>query len=162
MAGNFGRKLRLPHIHFRVVLDATNTLSTLSKGRRAEDFFALKNPMASARFEPANLGTKFRHATSRTPKPLCKLVLRSTWRVVTVGIEVTFSPMPSLCRHWDPLLRPHNLQPRLPYLKSHVCENLKSCLKINFYLFSIIVKCGLTLQRKELVIAYSILVENPL
>jgi len=29
-----------------------------SKGRRAEDFFALKNPMASAGFEPANLGTK--------------------------------------------------------------------------------------------------------
>ena len=29
-----------------------------SEGRRAEDFFTLKNPMASARFEPANLGTK--------------------------------------------------------------------------------------------------------
>jgi hypothetical protein len=26
--------------------------------RRAEDFFALKNPTASAGFEPANLGTK--------------------------------------------------------------------------------------------------------
>ena len=30
----------------------------LSEGRRAEDFFALKNPTASAGFEPANLGTK--------------------------------------------------------------------------------------------------------
>jgi len=29
-----------------------------SEGRRAEDFFALKNPKASAGFEPANLGTK--------------------------------------------------------------------------------------------------------
>ena len=29
-----------------------------SEGRRAEDFFALKNPTASAGFEPANLGTK--------------------------------------------------------------------------------------------------------
>ena len=28
-----------------------------SEGRRAEDFFALKNPTASAGFEPANLGT---------------------------------------------------------------------------------------------------------
>ena len=29
----------------------------LSEGRRAEDFFAMKNPKASAGFEPANLGT---------------------------------------------------------------------------------------------------------
>ena len=29
-----------------------------SEGRRAEDFFALKNPTVSAGFEPANLGTK--------------------------------------------------------------------------------------------------------
>ena len=29
-----------------------------SEGRRAEDFFVLKNPTASAGFEPANLGTK--------------------------------------------------------------------------------------------------------
>ena len=29
-----------------------------SEGRRAEDFFAPKNPTASAGFEPANLGTK--------------------------------------------------------------------------------------------------------
>ena len=42
-----------------------------SEGRRTEDFFALKNPTASAGFEPANLGTKGQHATSRPPKPLC-------------------------------------------------------------------------------------------
>ena len=41
-----------------------------SEGRRAEDFFALKNPTASTGFEPANLGTKGRHATSRPPKPI--------------------------------------------------------------------------------------------
>ena len=41
-----------------------------SEGRRAEGFFALKNPTASAGFEPANLGTKGQHATSRPPKPL--------------------------------------------------------------------------------------------
>ena len=41
-----------------------------SEGRRAEDFFALKNLMASAGFEPANLGTKGQHATSRPLKPL--------------------------------------------------------------------------------------------
>ena len=32
--------------------------------------FALKNPTASAGFEPANFGTKGQHATSRPPKPL--------------------------------------------------------------------------------------------
>jgi len=32
------------------------------EGRRAEDFFTLKNPTASAGFEPANLGTKGQHA----------------------------------------------------------------------------------------------------
>ena len=33
-------------------------------------FFALKNPTTSAGFEPANLGTKGQHATSRPPRPL--------------------------------------------------------------------------------------------
>ena len=42
-----------------------------SKGRRAENFFTLKNLTASAGFEPANLGTKGQHATSRPPQPLC-------------------------------------------------------------------------------------------
>ena len=46
-----------------------------SEGRRAEDFFTLKNPMASVAFEPANLGTKGQHATPRPPKPLSIHVL---------------------------------------------------------------------------------------
>ena len=46
-----------------------------SEGRRAEDFFALKNPTASARFEPVNLGTKGQHATSRPRKPLNVMLL---------------------------------------------------------------------------------------
>jgi hypothetical protein len=33
-------------------------------------FFRTKNPTASAGFEPANLGTKGQHATSRPPKLL--------------------------------------------------------------------------------------------
>ena len=41
-----------------------------SEGRGAEDFFALKSPTASVGFEPANLGTKGQHATSRPPKLL--------------------------------------------------------------------------------------------
>ena len=39
-------------------------------GPTAEDIFALKNPTASAGFEPANLGTKSQHSTPRPPKPL--------------------------------------------------------------------------------------------
>jgi len=58
---------------FRVLLHAANLrhedrrLYFPSEGRRAEDFFALKNPTASAGFEPANLGTKGQHATPRPP-----------------------------------------------------------------------------------------------
>jgi hypothetical protein len=40
------------------------------EGRRAEDFFALKNPTASVGFERANLGNKGQDATPRPPKPL--------------------------------------------------------------------------------------------
>jgi hypothetical protein len=37
-------------------------------------FFRLKNPTASAGFEPANLGTKGQHATPRPPKPLVEQI----------------------------------------------------------------------------------------
>ena len=80
MAGIFDRKLRLPRIHLRVLLHAanmrhgTNGFTSLPKeGLPRIFFFALKNPTASARFEPANLGTKGQHATSRPPKPLARL-----------------------------------------------------------------------------------------
>ena len=73
MAGNFDRKLRLP-----LLLQAANMrhgtkgFTSLPKEGvlRIFFFFALKNPTASAGFEPANLGTKGQHATSRPPKPL--------------------------------------------------------------------------------------------
>ena len=64
-----------------------------SEGRRAENFFALKNPTVSAGFEPANLGTKGQHATSRPPKPLYLLILFIYFLVLTslyllkVGVE---------------------------------------------------------------------------
>ena len=76
MAGNLDGKLRLPHIHFRVLLHATNMrhgtndFTSLPKEGVVRIFFALKNPTASAGFEPANLGTKGQHATSRPPKTL--------------------------------------------------------------------------------------------
>ena len=61
-------RIRLPR-NSRDLLRAANLRhGTDGEGRRAEDFFALKNPTASAGFEPANLGTKGQHATSRPPK----------------------------------------------------------------------------------------------
>ena len=58
MAGNFDRKLRLPRIHFPVLLHAanmrhgTNDFTSLTKEGVLKIFFALKNPTtASAGFE---------------------------------------------------------------------------------------------------------------
>ena len=56
-----------------------------SEGRRTEDFFALKNPTVSAGFEPANLGTKGQHATSRPPKPLFCLLSPSRVKLAAVS-----------------------------------------------------------------------------
>jgi hypothetical protein len=39
-----------------------------SEGRHAEDFYARKNPTASAGFEPAILGTRGQHANHQTTK----------------------------------------------------------------------------------------------
>jgi hypothetical protein len=48
-----------------------------SEGRLAEHFFAPKNTTASAGFEPANLGTKDQHGTSRSPKPFTEILLKT-------------------------------------------------------------------------------------
>ena len=64
------------HVTFRDLLHAVNLLhgtdgfTSPPKEGLAEDFFALKNPTPSVGFEPANLGTKGQHATTRPPKPL--------------------------------------------------------------------------------------------
>ena len=68
---------RLP-LTFRYLLHAVNLrhgtdgFASPSEDRRADDFFALKNPTASVGFELANLGTKGQRATCRPPKPLIK------------------------------------------------------------------------------------------
>jgi hypothetical protein len=75
-AGKFSLKMPDFHVAFRDLLHVVNLrrgtprLYFPSEGRRAEDFFALKNPTASAGFESSNLGTRGQHATSRLPKPL--------------------------------------------------------------------------------------------
>jgi hypothetical protein len=75
MAGKFGLKIassRYFYGSFTCRKSATwdRTTFTSPPRRRAEDFFVLKNPTASAGFEPANLGAKSQHATSRPTKPL--------------------------------------------------------------------------------------------
>ena len=63
------------HVTFRDLLHAVNLrhgtdgFTSPPKEGVLRIFFALKNPTASAGFEPANLGTKGQHATSRPPKP---------------------------------------------------------------------------------------------
>jgi hypothetical protein len=63
------------HVAFRDLVHAVNLrhgtdgFTTPPEGRRAEDFFAPKNPTASAGFETSTLGSKGQHATSRPPKP---------------------------------------------------------------------------------------------
>jgi hypothetical protein len=74
MGEKFCRKWRLPR-HFWVLLHAVKhdmgQTALLPLRRKAcWGFFRPKNPTASAVFEPANLGTKGQHATSRPPKPL--------------------------------------------------------------------------------------------
>ena len=104
---NLDRKLRLPCKY------ATwdKQLYFLSKGRRAEDFFELKNPTASAGFGPANLGTKGQHVTSRPPKPRAEHrndldYSASTWKRRTLDRSE--------------LLRPETLLSRLCTLCSYV------------------------------------------
>ena len=84
LADEFCLKMPDFHVTFRDLLHAVNL-------RRGTDgftcppkegvlriFFALKNPAASVGFEPANLGTKGQHATSRPPKPLLSHVKDGT------------------------------------------------------------------------------------
>jgi hypothetical protein len=76
MAGKFNLKMPEFHVAFRDFLHAVNLrhgthgFTSLLKGKCAEDFFTLKNLMASAGFEPANLGSKGQHVTSRPPQLL--------------------------------------------------------------------------------------------
>ena len=70
MADKFCLKMPDFHVTIRDILHAVNIrhgrrLYFPSEGRRAEDFFALKNPTASAGFVPAILATKGQHATYR-------------------------------------------------------------------------------------------------
>ena len=76
MADKFCLKMPDFHVNFRDLLHAvnlrqgTNGFTSFPKEGVLRIFFALKNPTASAGFEPANLGTKGQHASARPPKQL--------------------------------------------------------------------------------------------
>ena len=84
-----------------------------SEGRRAEDFFTLKNPTASAGFEPANLGTKGQHTTSRPPKLVAAVTFRSPHiQLEYCSIDFTFqcsSTLACLCIHLPIPARPRSI-----------------------------------------------------
>ena len=69
--------LKMPdfHVTFRDLLRAVNLrhgtdgFTSPPKEGVLRNFFALKSPTPSFGFEPANLGTKGQHTTSRPPKP---------------------------------------------------------------------------------------------
>ena len=75
MADEFCLKMPDFHVTFRDILHTVNLrhgtdgFTSAPKEVVLKIFFALKNPTASVGFEPANLGTKGQHATSRPPKP---------------------------------------------------------------------------------------------
>ena len=78
MADEFCLKMPDFHVTFRDLLHVVNLrhgtdgFTSPPKGGMLRMFFALKNPN-SVWFEPANLGTKRQHATSRLPKPLTEV-----------------------------------------------------------------------------------------
>jgi hypothetical protein len=73
MAGIFSLKIPDFHITFRDLLHAVNlrhgiqSFTSLPKEGVLRVIFAMKNPTASAGFEPANLGSKGQQATSIKP-----------------------------------------------------------------------------------------------
>jgi len=75
MSGEFCLNAEL-HVTFRDILHAvklrhrTDGFTSPPKEGALRIFFRPKNPTALAGCEPANLGTKGQHATSRPPKPL--------------------------------------------------------------------------------------------
>ena len=92
---NFCLKMPDFHVTFRDLLHAVNLrhgaegfTSPTKEGVLRIFFSALKNPRASVGFEPANLGTKGQHATSRPPKPLT-----STFKMEAASSYDLFVPL---------------------------------------------------------------------
>ena len=68
------RNIQGSFLHAVNLRHGTNGFTSLPKEGVLRIFFALKNPTASAGFEPANVCTRGQHANSRPPKPISCLV----------------------------------------------------------------------------------------
>ena len=85
MADEFCLKMPDFHVTFRDLLHAanlrhaTNGFTSLPKNGVLRIFSPWKNLTASAGFEPANLGTKGQHATSRPPQQLINHLQCTKW-----------------------------------------------------------------------------------
>ena len=94
MTGNFDRKLRLPRIHFGVLLHAanmrhgTNGFTSLPK----EGVLRIFSPRKIQRLRPGlNLGTKGQHATSRPRSRLSSIVVLTPNRQFLGCATIAFS-----------------------------------------------------------------------
>ena len=67
------------HVTFRDLLHAVNLRHGTDGFTSPPKEGVLKNPTASVGFEPANLGTKGQHATSRPPKVRLYVLLQNTF-----------------------------------------------------------------------------------
>ena len=85
--------------------------------------FTLKNPKASVGFEPANLGTKGQHATSRPPKPL-QTVLGTTfcalWGLSCSGVVLSWRGHGKARRWTDSSRSSSNTQQDSPLTRSRL------------------------------------------
>jgi len=67
-------------LHAANLRHVTDSFTSPPKEGVLRIFFTLKNLMASAGFEPPNLGTKGQHATPRLPKPLLSQFINNNYK----------------------------------------------------------------------------------
>jgi hypothetical protein len=98
-----------------------------SEGRRTEDFFALKNPPASAGFELANLGTKGQRANPQTTEAAYHVL--SFLFIYSSPISLAPSSICTTASFSHPVLLPivyiiciHQTQPQTPVTKCTIAK----------------------------------------
>ena len=94
-------RIRLPRnsrdlLHAANLRHVTDSFTSPPKEGVLKIFFVLKNPTASAGFEPANMGTKGQYATPRPPKPMEGLC---QWKIpmTPLGIETATFRLAAQC-----------------------------------------------------------------
>jgi hypothetical protein len=94
MFRNISSRIRLPRnsrylLHAANLRHGTDGFTSPPKEDMRRKFFSLKNPTTSGGFEPANLGTKGQHATTRPPKmilAICIILLCIIYKKTEINI----------------------------------------------------------------------------